>query len=41
MSTNVLFHYNAELKLKTVDVSPVGVGAVLSQIMTDWSEKPI
>ena len=34
MSTNVLVHYNAELKvIMTMDASPVGVGAVLSHIM--------
>ena len=42
MSTNVFFHYNAELKLIiTVDASPVGVDAVFSHIMTDGSEKPL
>ena len=42
MSTHVSAHYNTELKLiMTVDASPVGVGAVLSHIMTDGSEKPI
>ena len=42
MSTNVLVHYNTEPKLiMTVDASPVGVGAVLSHIMKDGSEKPI
>ena len=42
MSTNVLVHYNTELKLiMTVDASPVGVGAVLSHMMKDGSEKPI
>ena len=42
MSTNVLVHHNAELKLiMTVDVSPVSVGAVLSHIMKDGTEKPI
>ena len=42
MSTNVFVHYNSELKLiMTVDASPVGVGAVLSHIMKDRSEKPI
>ena len=42
MSTNVLVHYNTELKLiMMVDASPVGVGAVLSHIMKDRSEKPI
>ena len=42
MSTNVLVHYNSELKLiMTVDASPVGVGAVLSHIMKDRSEKPV
>ena len=42
MLTNVLVHYNTELKLiMTVDVSPVGVGAVLSHIMKDGSEKAI
>ena len=36
MSTNVLVHYNTELKLiMTVDASTVGVGAVLSHIMKD------
>ena len=39
MSTNVLVHYNAELM--TVDAYPVCVGAVLSYIMTDKSEKSI
>ena len=40
MSTNVLVHYNTELKLiMTIDASPVGVGAVLSHIMKDGSEK--
>ena len=42
MSTNVLVHYNTELKLIImVDASPVGVGAVLLHIMKDGSEKPI
>ena len=42
MSTNVLVNYNTELKLiMTVDASPVGVGAVLSHVMKDGSEKPI
>ena len=42
MSTNFLIHCNTELKLiMTVDASPVGVGAVLSHIMKDGSEKPI
>ena len=41
MSTHALFHYNAELKLMTVDASPVSVGAILSHIMTDGSVKPI
>ena len=41
MSTNVLVHYNTELKLITVDASPVGVGGVLLHIMKDGSEKPI
>ena len=41
MSTNVSVHYNAGLKLMTVDVSAVNVGVVLSHIMKDGSEKPI
>ena len=42
MSTNVLVHYNTELNLiMAVDAFPVGVGAVLSHIMKDGSEKPI
>ena len=42
MSTNVLVHYSTELKLiMMVDASPVSVGAVLSHIMKDGSEKPI
>ena len=42
MSTNVLIHYNIELKLiMTVDASPVAVGAVLLHIMKDRSEKLI
>ena len=42
MSTNVLVHYNTELKLiMTVDASPVGVGAVLLHIMKDEMEKLI
>ena len=42
MSTNVLVHYNTELKIiMTVNSSPVGVEAVLSHIMKDGSEKPI
>ena len=42
MSTNVLVYNNTELKLiMTVDASPVGVGAVLSHIIKDRSEKPI
>ena len=42
MSINVLVYYNTELKLiMTVDASPVGVGAVLSHIIKDGSEKPI
>ena len=36
MSTNVLVHYNTELKLMTVDASPVGVGAVLSHIIVGY-----
>ena len=40
MSTNVLDHYNAEF-IMTVDISSNGVGAVLSHIITDGSEKPI
>ena len=39
MSTNVLVHYNAKLKLMTVDAFPVG--AVLLHLMSDRSEKPI
>ena len=42
ISTNVLVHYNTELKLIiTVDASPVGVRAVLSHIMKDGIEKSI
>ena len=39
MSTNVLVHYNTELKLiMTVESSPVGVGTVLLHIMKDGHE---
>ena len=42
MSINVLVHDNTELKLiMTGDASPVAVGAVLSHIMKDGSEKSI
>ena len=42
MSINVLVHYNPRLKrIMTVDASPVCVGAVLSRIMPEGSEKPI
>lgn len=42
LSTNCLAHFNANSKtILTVDASPVGVGAVLSQIGEDGLERPI
>ena len=42
LSSQVLAHYNPELELiLSCDASAYGVGAVISQIMPDGSEKPI
>ena len=42
LSSQVLAHYNPELELiLSCDVSAYGVGAVISQIMPDGSEKSI
>lgn len=42
LSNKVLVHYNPNLELIVAsDASPFGVGAVLSHIMPDGSEKPI
>lgn len=41
-SDNVLVHYNVNLPLKlTVDASPYGVSAILSQIYENKIDKPI
>lgn len=42
MSSKVLVHYNAEREIRlTTDASDYGIGAVISHIMPDKSEKPI
>lgn len=42
VSNNVLVHYNPEgLLVVASDASPIGIGAVLSHILPDGSEKPI
>ncbi|KAL6469072.1 hypothetical protein MHYP_G00225960 [Metynnis hypsauchen] len=41
-SDTVLTHYDSELPLKLVcDASPYGIGAVMSRVMNDGSERPI
>lgn len=42
LSANALVHYKPKAKLiMTMDATPVGIGAVLSHIIEDGSEKPI
>ena len=41
-SEQVLTHYDPSLPLRLVcDASPVGIGAVLSHVMNDGTERPI
>ena len=42
MSSNLLVHYNPSLPLKLAgDASAYGVGAVISHVMTDGTDRPI
>ena len=41
-SSNVLVHYNPKLEVQlALDTSPVGLGAVISHITADGTERPI
>ena len=41
-SFNVLVHYNPKLEVQlAVDASPVGLGAVISHITANGTERPI
>ena len=41
-SSNVLVHYNPKLEVQlALDASPVGLGAVISHITADGTERPI
>ena len=40
-SSNVLAHYDPTRELLACDASPYGIGAVLSQVMANGSDKPV